>query len=337
LRALVTGGGGFLGGAIVRLLVARGDAVRSLSRGDYPDLRGLGVETIRGDVADPDATARAAEGCDVVFHVAAKAGVWGPYREYYRANVEGTRNVVAACRAGSVRRLVYTSSPSVVFDGRDMENADESLPYPARHEAAYPATKAEAERLALAADGPDLAVVALRPHLIWGPGDHHLVPRIIARAKAGRLRRIGREARVDATYIDNAADAHVQAADRLGPGAPLAGKAYFVAQGEPLPVWDLVNRILAAAHLPPVTRTVSPRVAYLAGAVCEALYGALGVAAEPPMTRFVARELSTSHWFNLDAARRDLGYAPRVSTEEGLRRLEEWLRSSATPQGRSVC
>ena len=329
MKALVTGGGGFLGGAIVRSLVARGDTVRSLARGDYPELRGLGVETIRGDVADPGATNQAIEGCDVVFHVAAKAGVWGPYRDYYRANVEGTRNVIAACRSLGVARLVYTSSPSVVFNGRDMEGVDESAPYPAQHDAPYPATKAEAERLALAASGPSLAVVALRPHLIWGPGDNHLVPRIIARARAGKLRRIGRaEKLIDATYIDNAADAHVLAADRLAPGSDVAGKAYFIAQGEPLPVWDLVNGILAAAHLPPVGRAVSPGVAYAAGAVCEGVYRLLGIKSEPPMTRFVARELSTAHWFNLDAARRDLGYVPRVSTEEGLRRLEAWLTAS---------
>jgi len=330
VKALVTGGGGFLGGAVVRRLVDRGDAVRSLARGDYPDLRALGVETLRGDLADPQAVARAADGCDVVFHVAARAGVWGPYADYYRANVGGTRNVVAACRASGVRRLVFTSSPSVVFDGRDMENADESAPYPAHHEAAYPATKAEAERLALAANGPDLAVVALRPHLIWGPGDNHLVPRIVARARSGKLRRIGRaEKRVDATYIDNAADAHLLAADKLSPDGPVAGKAYFIAQGEPIPVWTLVDRILAAAGLPPVTRTVPAPLAYLAGAAFEGVYRTLRLASEPPMTRFVARELATAHWFNLDAARRDLGYAPRVSTDEGMRRLAAWFQAES--------
>jgi 2-alkyl-3-oxoalkanoate reductase len=326
IRALVTGGGGFLGGAIVRKLVERGDSVRSLARGDYPALRDLGVETVRGDLADPLALARAIEGCDVVFHVAAKAGIWGPYADYHRVNVECTRNVIAACRARGVPRLVYTSSPSVVFNGRDMENADESAPYPAHHEAAYPATKAEAERLALSANGPDLAVAALRPHLIWGPGDNHLVPRLLVRARAGRLRRIGTVPKlVDSVYIDNAADAHLLAADRLTPGSPVAGKPYFISQGDPLPVWDLVNRILDAAGLPPVDRSVPAWAAYLAGAACEGVYKALGVASEPPMTRFLARELATAHWFNIDAARRDLGYEPGVSIEEGLLRLAAWL------------
>src|SRR5947199_598803 len=192
MKALVTGGGGFLGSAIVRRLRARGDEVRSFSRGDYPELRNLGVETIQGDLADPEAVTSAAQGCDIVFHVAAKAGIWGPYQEYYRANVLGTQNVIAACRRWHINRLVYTSSPSVVFNGQDMEGVDESTPYPQHFEASYPETKAQAEKLVLEANSDDLATVALRPHLIWGPGDQHLVPRIIARAKIGALRRIGR-------------------------------------------------------------------------------------------------------------------------------------------------
>ena len=329
MNALVTGGGGFLGSAIVRRLRARGDAVRSLSRGNYPELRALGVEQIRGDLADPVALARSMDGCDVVFHVAAKAGIWGPAGEYHRTNVEGTRNVIAACRARRVRRLVFTSSPSVVFDGRDMEGVDESVPYPAHHDAPYPATKAEAERLVRAADDDDVATVALRPHLIWGPGDHHLVPRIVAKARAGRLRRIGRRPKlVDSTYIDDAAEAHLRAADRLAPGSSIAGKVYFISQGEPWPVWDLVDRILRAAGLPPVTRTISPALALLVGAACEGIARALRFEDEPPMTRFLARELSSAHWFNIDAARRDLGYSPSVTIEEGMTRLEQSLRGS---------
>src|SRR4051794_41099032 len=295
MNVLVTGGGGFLGGAIVRRLAARGDAVRALSRGGYPGLRAMGVALVQGDLADPAAVARAAEGCAVVFHVAAKAGVWGPYAEYYRSNVEGTRNVIAACRAVGVRRLIFTSSPSVIFDGRDMEGVDESVPYPRHYEAAYPATKAESERLGRAADGDDLATVSLRPHIIWGPGDNHLVPRLLARARAGRLRRIGRRRNlVDSTYIDDAAEAHLNAADRLAPGSPLAGRAYFLSQGDPWPLWDLVNRILLAAGLPPVSRTIPRPLALLAGATCEAVAHALRLESEPPMTRFLARELSTA-------------------------------------------
>ena len=330
MKALVTGGGGFLGGAIVRRLRARGDHVRSFSRGDYPALARLGVETEIGNLADAAAVARAVAGVDVVFHVAARAGVWGRYTDYHRVNVTGTENVIAACRRHGVHRLVHTSSPSVVFCGRDQEGIDESVPYARRFLAHYPRTKALAEQRVLAANSADLATVALRPHLIWGPGDPHLVPRILERARAGRLRRLGREEkRVDTVYIDNAAEAHVRAADRLAPGSPVAGRAYFIAQGEPIPVWDLVNRILAAGSLPPVTRTVSPRTAYAAGAVLEFLYRVFRIEQEPPMTRFVARQLATAHWFDLTAARRDLGYEPTVCLEDGLARLADWLREEA--------
>lgn len=327
MNALVTGGGGFLGSAIARLLRARGDSVRSLSRGDYPALAALGVEQVRGDVADPETVARAVHGCDVVFHVAAKAGIWGPYAEFYRANVEGTQNVVAACRARGVRRLVHTSSPSVVFAGRDVEGVNESAPYAGRYESPYPETKARAERLVLEANGADLATVALRPHLIWGPGDNHLIPRLVARARAGRLRKVGRrDPLVDSTYIDNAAEAHVLAADRLEPGSPVAGRVYFISQGEPRPLWVLINGILAAAGAPPVTRTISTPTALLAGRLLETVYRVLHLSGEPPMTRFLAHQLSTAHWFDIRAARRDLGYRPRVSIDEGLRRLEQSLR-----------
>src|SRR4051794_40543978 len=200
MNVLVTGGGGFLGGAIVRRLAARGDAVRALSRGGYPGLRAMGVALVQGDLADPAAVARAAEGCAVVFHVAAKAGIWGPYSAYYRSNVEGTRNVIAACRACGVRRLVFTSSPSVVFDGRDMEGVDESVPYPRHHDAAYPATKALAEQLVRAANDGPRAPRALRPPLIGGPGDPPLAPGIYAGAGGGRLGGIGhRRNLVDST------------------------------------------------------------------------------------------------------------------------------------------
>jgi nucleoside-diphosphate-sugar epimerase len=329
MKALVTGGGGFLGSAIVQRLVPRGDTVHSFSRGDYPELRALGVQLFQGDLTDAEALARAADGCDIVFHVAAKAGIWGPYDKYHRANVIGTENVLAACWRCGIQRLVYTSSPSVVFNGRDMEGVDESTPYPGHYHAHYPKTKALAEQIVLQANGPTLATVSLRPHLIWGPGDNHLIPRIIARASSGRLRRIGRYSKlVDTVYIDNAANAHLLAADHLTPGSPIAGKAYFISQGEPLPLWDLINRILDAAGLPPVTRSVPVSVAYALGALCEAAYSALRKQSEPPMTRFLAKELSTAHWFDIAAARRDLGYQPAVSVDEGLRRLREWFQKS---------
>lgn len=330
MKALVTGGGGFLGSAIVRKLRARGDEAVSFSRGHYPELAALGVEQRRGDLGDLDALTRAAAGCDVVFHVAAKAGISGSFEEYHRANVAGTHNVIAACRANAIGRLVYTGSPSVVFDGSDVEGGDESLPYPDHFEAHYPHTKALAEQAVLAANAPELATVSLRPHLIWGPDDNHLVPRIVAKARAGRLRRLGnRPCLVDTVYVENAAQAHLDAADRLTYGAACAGKAYFISNGEPIPLWEMVNRILAAASLPPVTRSIPPGLAYAIGALCESAWQALRLAGEPPMTRFVARELATAHWFDISAARRDLGYTPRISIEEGLARLKEWFDRGA--------
>ena len=326
MKALVTGGGGFLGKAIIKRLRERGDEVRSFSRNSHPALTELGVEHCRGELGDAEAVMRAAEGCDIVFHVAAKAGVWGPYEEFYRANVSGTKNVIAACRHHGIKRLVHTSSPSVVFDGTDMEGVDESAPYPDHFEAFYPQTKAEAEQLVLQANGQTLATVALRPHLIWGPEDNHLVPRILERGAKVALRKLGtRECLADTIYIDNAALAHLQAADHLDIGSVVAGKAYFLSQGEPLPIWEVVNRILNAGGLPPVTRTISPTLAYKVGALLEKVYTLFNLKGEPRMTRFVAKELSTSHWFDLSAARRDFGYQPEVSFDEGIERLRDWL------------
>lgn len=329
MKALVTGGGGFLGKAIVRQLQARGNEVRSFSRSAHPELTVLGVEHCCGELDDPLAVNRAVAGCDLVFHVAAKAGIWGPFQDFYRANVVGTRNVIDACRQHGVRRLVHTSSPSVVFDGSDMEGVDESVPYPRHYHAPYPQTKAEAEILVLRSNGPELATVALRPHLIWGPEDNHLVPRILARGRQGALRRIGdRPCLVDTIYIDNAASAHLRAADALVIGSQVAGRAYFLSQGEPLPLWEMVNRILAAGGLPPVTRTISPGLAYGIGWMLEKSYAVLGISSEPRMTRFVARELSTAHWFDISAARRDFGYQPEVSIDAGMERLRLWLGSA---------
>ncbi len=326
MKALVTGGGGFLGKAIIKRLRERGDMVRSFSRHAHPALTGMGVEHCRGELADAVAVERAAEGCEMVFHVAAKAGVWGPYEEFYQTNVLGTQHVIDACRRHGIKRLVYTSSPSVVFDGTDMEGVDETVPYPENFEAFYPQTKAEAEQLVLQANDQSLATVALRPHLIWGPEDNHLVPRILERGAKGALRKLGsRECLADTIYIDNAALAHLQAGDHLDIGSVVAGKVYFLSQGEPLPLWEVVNRILEAGGLSPVTRSMSPGLAYTLGAILEKAYTLLKLKGEPRMTRFLARELSTSHWFDLSAARNDFGYQPEVSFDEGIERLRGWL------------
>lgn len=327
MKVLVTGGGGFLGKAIVELLLEQGTEVCSFARNLYPQLTQLGVEQFVGDLTDLSAVIKAADGCDLIYHVAAKAGVWGGYEEFYQPNVIGTKNVIQACRKCEITRLVYTSSPSVVFDGSDMEGVDESVPYPTHFHSWYPQTKAEAEQLVLAANDASLATVALRPHLIWGPGDNHLVPRILERGRAGTLRRIGDSpCLVDSVYIDNAAIAHLQAAEKLSVGSVVAGKTYFISNDEPRPLWDIINRILAAGDLPGVTKTISPAAAYAAGAVLETLYRLFKLSGEPRMTRFVAKELSTAHWFNLNAAKEDFGYHPEVSLDEGIRHLQKWLQ-----------
>jgi nucleoside-diphosphate-sugar epimerase len=332
MRVLVTGGGGFLGTALCRALITRGVTVRSLSRGEYPALTALGVECQRGDISDAHAVSSAVAGCETVFHVAAKAGVWGRYADYERTNVTGTQLIIDACRARGVPRLIYTSSPSVVYAGRDECGIDESTPYPGSYLAHYPQTKAQAEQRVLAANRDGLTTVALRPHLIWGPGDNHLLPRLLAKARAGRLRRVGNGRNlVDTTYIDNAVAAHLAAFDRLQPGAACAGQAYFIANDEPLPLWELINQMLACANLPPVSRSISASMAYRIGGFLEMGYRWLGRADEPPMTRFVARQLATSHWYDLAAAKRDLGYAPEVTVPDGLLRLRQWLESGDLP------
>ena len=321
---LVTGGGGFLGSAIIADLVARGDRVRSFSRHPHLALDKMRVEHVLGDITDLPTLARACRGVDAVFHTAAKPPPWGAYRDYCSTNITGTMNVIDACRRSGVSRLIHTSTPSVIFDGRDLEGVDESAPYPRRYTAHYPMTKAEAEKAVILAGRGDLRTIALRPHQIWGPGDPHFVPRIIRRAR--RLKRIGDgRNRVDTTYIGNAAHAHLLAADALKTHPALSGRVFFISQGEPIPAWDMIDAILNAAGLPPVKGQIAHRPTRAMGYVFEKIYTWLRLPAEPPMTRFVADALAKAHWFDIGAARRELNYAPKVSTAEGLRRLAEWL------------
>ena len=322
MRVLVTGGGGFLGSAIIRMLAEQGYTPRNFSRGDYCELREAGIETLRGDITDLRSLRLAARDCDAVIHTAAKAGVWGSREDYFRINVQGTRNIISVCRELKIQRLIYTSSPSVVFTGHDEAGINESAPYAQHFLADYPHSKALAEQSVLAANNQELSTIALRPHLIWGPGDPHLVPRVLSRARNKRLALLGDGSnQVDSTYVDNAAHAHLLALDKLSPVAPCAGQAYFISNGEPVSMKQLLNNILSAAQMPPVTRHIHPQLAYALGATLEYVYRSLGVKNEPVMSRFVARQLSTHHWFNLDKARKDLGYEPLIQLEEGFERL----------------
>ena len=324
IKALVTGGGGFLGQYIVEQLLAAGHDVRVFSRGAYPALTALGVETQQGDLQNSAAIEQACEGIDAVFHVAAVPGVWGSWETYHGINTLGTQNVIAGCRANGVQRLIYTSSPSVVFDCADHINANESLPYPTKWLCHYPHSKALAEQAVLAAnDAHGLRTVSLRPHLIWGPRDNHLIPRLIEKARTGQLRQVGRgDNVVSISYVENAAAAHLQAEESLRNSLSAAGRAYFINEPEAVNLWDWINLILDRAGLPPVTQRISATTAWYVGAILETAWNVLKRSGEPPMTRFVAAQLSGSHSYSVMAAQRDFGYKPLVSVAEGLRRMQ---------------
>lgn len=333
MRVLVTGGGGFLGTAIVRALRDEGHEVTSFSRRRHDHLDGLGASQIQGDLVDADAVASALAGMDAVVHAAAKPPPWGRPADYDAINVGGTQNVLDGCRQAGVRHLVYTSTPSVVAADGPIEGGDERLPYGTHFFGAdYPRTKAEAERRVLAADGEALRTIALRPHMIWGPGDPHFLPRFVQRRRSGALARIGPDdPLVDTVYIDNAADAHVLALLALREGEDVHGKAYFVTNDERVGLWSMVDRLLAAAGEPPVTRRVPLGLARPAAWLLESAWRAFGLAGEPRLTRFLVHQVSCAHWFDVSAARRDLGYAPAVSTAEGLERLRAALADAPIP------
>jgi nucleoside-diphosphate-sugar epimerase len=324
MKVLVTGGGGFLGAAITRRLIERGDAVVALGRNRYPEVEALGAQGLQWDLArDRPGLADALAGVDAVVHTAARAGVWGPRDDFWSINVDGTRRLVEACQQAGVGRLVFTGSPSCTFDGGDHAGATEAdCPYPETFLATYPESKAAAERLVTGANAPALATVSLRPHLIWGPGDPHLLPRVITRNRQGRLAVVGDgENKVGITYVENAAAAHLQALDALAPGAACAGKAYFITDPEPVALWPWINGVLEKLGEPTLSRKVPYGLARTVGGVLEGAWELFGLSGEPPMTRFVAAQLATSHWYNLAAARSDFGYAPVVGPEEGMERM----------------
>ena len=331
MKILVTGGGGFLGKTIVRQLLARGDTVRSLARTPQVALAAAGVECLQGDIAEAGTARQACAGVDAVFHTAARAGVWGREAEFFAVNVVGAQNVLCACRANGVRFLVHTSTPSVVYSGEAFAGADEALPLTRSCPCAYSTTKAEAERRVLAASGTALLTVALRPHLIWGAGDPHLVPRVVQQARAGKLFVVGEgKNRVDLTHVENAARAHLLALDALRgigprPADAIAGRAYFISDGEPVALWGWINALLVRLGIAPVTRRVPYGLARLGGGLAEFLWHALPLRGEPPLTRFVAAELALDHWFDIGAARLDLGYAPDENTAASLDALVQSL------------
>lgn len=323
MEVLVTGAGGFLGRYIVERLLSRGDRVRALGRIRYPELQSLGIEFVQADLRDRDSVVDACRSVEMVFHTAGITGLGGRWKDFYQVNTLGTRWIIEGCRRHGVGRLVYTSSPSVVFDGNDQCGVDESAPYPRRWFSHYAHSKALAEQEVLSANGQNgLLTCVLRPHLIWGPRDRSLIPKLLDRARRGRLVRVGDGTnQIDTTYVENAADAHIQAADALKPDSAAAGKAYFISQGEPVNCWEWINKQLALAGLPPVRRSVSFATAWTLGACFEVAFRVLGLRSDPPMTRFLAAQMARSHYFSIARAKADFGYSPAISTAEGIRRM----------------
>jgi nucleoside-diphosphate-sugar epimerase len=324
MKAVVTGGGGFVGGAICRRLHALGHDVTALGRRPNPEMASAGIRTVSHDLAAADAATMLAgifAAADCVFHTAAHVKMWGPREAFVRGNIAATANVIAACGAAGVGRLVFTSSPSVVAADHDLRGVDESRPYPARYRAFYPETKAAAERAVLAAHGSALRTISLRPHLIFGPGDTNLVPTILKRARAGRLVQVGDGNNlVDLTFIDDCVAAHLLAAAALDERPTAGGRAFFISQGTPVPLWEWIGRVLALHDVPPVRRRISTTTALMLASMAEAVWKTCRVASDPPLTRFLAEEMATDHYFDIGAARRDLGFAPSCTVWEATER-----------------
>ena len=324
MKILVTGGGGFLGSAICRQLLQQGDQVTAYQRSASNALESAGVQVIRGDITDAGKLTEVTRGMDAVIHTAAKAGLSLSYEDYFLPNVTGTENVISACHANGISKLVFTSSPSVTHADGDIEGGDESLPYPESYNSPYPETKALAERQVMAANCEDLRTVSLRPHLVWGPGDNHLLPKLMERAKGGKLKLPGPDKLIDTVYIDNAAKAHLLALAKLeSDPVTVGGKTYFISNDEPVTQECIIGGLLTAAGIDVDIQPISPRIAMLAGTLAETTWKLFGLKSEPPITRWSAEHLSTAHWYDISAAKRDLGYTAEVSIAEGLKILSQ--------------
>ena len=322
-KYIVTGGGGFVGKALCLRLKGEGHEVIALGRREYPELEAAGVKTFQLDISsDRSLFAPIFHGADAVFHVAAKVDMWGRYEDFFRSNVLGARNIIACCKEQRVPKLIYTSSPSVIAGDSDLEGVNESYPYPRRHKAFYPMTKAMAEREVLAAcESRDFFSISLRPHLIFGPGDQHFVPTILERARSGRMLQVGSGRNlVDFTFIEDCIEAHLCALRALDSNPACRGRAYFISQGEPFPMYGWINKVLALNGLPPVQRKVPKMAAKLVAWCCETASSILPGHPEPLLTRFLVSEMTTHHYFDISRAREDLGYKPSCSIEQALER-----------------
>ena len=327
MKVLVTGTGSLLLGGIASELVRRGDDVVCLQRRPSTFVGHQNAHEVLADICDADAVASAAQGCDAIIHGAARVGIVGSQKEFFDTNVTGTKNILQAAEQHSISRLVFVSTPSVAHTGDSLIGAPAGEAEIGRSRSYYAESKAIAERTVLNARNERLAVVAIRPHLVWGPGDTQLVGRIVERAESGRLAVIGTgTALVDSTYIDNAISAHIAALDSLHIGSACDGKAYVISNGEPRTVNELMRSMCDAAGIPFEPRHVSLAMGIRLGSVIERLWP-LMKSSEPPLTRFVAEQLGTAHWFDQRAVQQDLGWTPQVSLDEGFQRLTQWFAS----------
>lgn len=314
MKILVTGGQGFLGGALVRALLGQGYTdVTATARREAPELEALGVKVARVDLRDRASVLEITRGMNLVFHTAAKAGIWGDFSDYYAINVEATQHLLEGAKAGGVSYFVHTSSPSVTFAGHSEIDVDESTPYSPKPLNPYCFTKISSEKAVLAADDPSqMRTLALRPHLIYGPGDPHLLPRVFEAASQGRLVQVGDGLnRVDVTHIDDTVAAHIAVLSRLD-SAQIWGGPYFITSGKPILLWDWLTTLLEWKGLPVRRRSVSLRTAVLLGTALEWLYRFLKLKTEPRLTRFSALQLGCSHTYSIEKAQTLLGYNPQV-------------------------
>jgi 2-alkyl-3-oxoalkanoate reductase len=323
MKVLVTGASGMLGGAVAAKLATRGDTVRVLQRGPA---RLPGLQEQRGDITDPAAVRAAVDGMDAVVHLAAKVSMSGPWQDFERINIDGTATLLAAASAAGATRFVQVSSPSVAHYGSALVGAEAGVADPVRARGDYARSKAAAELIALAADRVGFAVTAIRPHIVWGPGDTQFVARIAQRARSGRLALIDHGAAlIDTTYVSNAADAIVAGLDRAADDG-VHGQPFVVSNGEPRTVAELVDRICRAVGVPPPGLRVPALVAAAAGAIAERAWPVLGRAGEPPITRFLVEQLSTAHWFDQRRTRTALQWTPQVSLVQGFALLAQARR-----------
>lgn len=323
MKVLVTGGRGMLGSATARAIAEAGHSVTVLQRGEAD----LPFPQIRADICDASALADACRGQDAVMHLAARVSITGPWTEFYQTNVRGTMELLRAAREAGVRRFVYVSSPSVAHGGRSIVGGGADRADPDRARSFYSRSKAIAENLVL--DEPALATVAIRPHLVWGPGDEQLVGRIVDRATRGRLVLINQgTALIDTTYVDNAADALVAAVERVT-DPQVRGRAFVVSNGQPRMVRELLQSITRAAGAPEPVRSVPAVAARAVGRVVESVWRGARRTDEPPMTQFLAEQLSTAHWFAQRETRMALQWEPRVGLDEGFGRLAAWHAENA--------